>query len=59
MYEKLPEQLKKDGWFCLWKYEKRNGCMTKVPYQINGKRASSADKKTFSDFRLAVSAMDG
>ena len=25
MYEKLPEQLKKDGRFCLWRYEKRNG----------------------------------
>ena len=59
MYEKLPEQLKKDGRFCLWKYEERNGRMTKVPYQTNGKRASSADKNTFSDFRLAVSAMDG
>ena len=30
MYEKLPEQLKKDGRFCLWKYEERNGRMTKV-----------------------------
>ena len=27
MYEKLPEQLKKDGRFCLWKYEERNGRM--------------------------------
>ena len=59
MYEKLPEQLKKDGHFCLWKYEERNGRMTKVPYQTNGKRASSADKNTFSDFRLAASAMNG
>ncbi len=59
MYEKLPEQLKKDGRFCLWKYEERNGRMTKVPYQTNGRKASSADKNTFSDFRLAVSAMDG
>ena len=58
MYEKLPEELKKDGWFCLWKYEERNGCITKVPYQINGKKASSADKNTFSDFRMAVNAMD-
>ena len=31
MYEKLPEQLKKDGRFCLGKYEERNGRMTKVP----------------------------
>lgn len=50
MYEKLPEQLKKDGRFCLWKYEERNGRMTKVPYQTNGRKASSADKNTFSDF---------
>lgn len=42
MYEKLPEQLKKDGRFCLWKYEERNGRMTKVPYQTNGRKASSA-----------------
>ena len=56
MYEKLPEQLKKDGRFCLWKYEERNGRMTKVPYQTNGRKASSADKNTFSDFRLAVNA---
>ncbi len=59
MYEKLPEQLKKDGYFCLWKYEERNGRMTKVPYQTNGRKASSADKNTFSDFRLAVNAMEG
>lgn len=59
MYEKLPEQLKKDGHFCLWKYEERNGRMTKVPYQTNGRKASSADKNTFSDFRLAASAMNG
>ena len=57
MYEKLPEELKKDGRFCLWKYEERNGRITKVPYQINGKKASSADKNTFSDFRMAVNAM--
>ena len=30
MYEKLPEQLKKDGRFCLWKYEERNGRITNI-----------------------------
>ena len=59
MCEKLSDQLKKDGRFCLWKYEERNGRMTKVPYQTNGKRASSADKNTFSDFRMIIDAMDG
>lgn len=50
MYEKLPEQLKKDGRFCLWKYEERNGRMTKVTYQTNGRKASSADKIPFRIF---------
>lgn len=59
MYEKLPERLKRDGRFCLWKYEERNGRMTKVPYQVNGSRANSADPDTFSDFRMVVYALDG
>ena len=58
MYEKLPEQLKKDGRFCLWKYEERNGRMTKVPYQTNGRKASSADKNTFSDLCPVIFIMD-
>jgi len=59
MYEKLPEQLKRDGRFCLWKYEERNGRMTKVPYQINGKRASSANCNTFSDYKLVIDSLKG
>ena len=40
MYEKLPEQLKKDGRFCLWKYEERNGRMQKCRIrQMAEKRA--------------------
>ena len=30
MYEKLPHELKERGSFCLWKYEERDGRMTKV-----------------------------
>ena len=36
MYEKLPQELKERGAFCLWKYEERDGSRTKVPYQTNG-----------------------
>ena len=50
MYEKLPEELKKDGWFCLWKYEERNGRITKVPYQINGKKRAVPIKTLFQIF---------
>ena len=30
MYEKLPKELKENAMFCLWKYEERDGNMTKV-----------------------------
>ena len=59
MYEKLPQELKERGAFCLWKYEERDGRRTKVPYQINGFRANSTDKATFTDYDTAASHMDG
>lgn len=49
-YDKLPDVLKKQDCFCLWKIEHRNGKKTKVPYQINGARARPNDLKTFSSF---------
>ena len=54
MYEKLPQELKERGAFCLWKYEERDGSRTKVPYQTNGLRADSANKGTFTDYAIAV-----
>lgn len=54
MYDKLPSELKENALFCLWRYEERDGQITKVPYQINGKRANPANKHTFSDYRLVV-----
>ena len=56
MYEKLPEEVKNRGLFCLWKYEKRNGRLTKVPYQITGARASASERKTFTDFDSVLKA---
>lgn len=54
MYEKLPQELKERGAFCLWKYEERDGNRTKVPYQTNGLRADSANKATFTNYAIAV-----
>ena len=50
-YDNLPKDLKENGKYCLWKYEERNGQdkPTKVPYQINGRRAQPNNIKTFSD----------
>lgn len=55
MYEKLPHELKERGSFCLWKYEERDGCMTKVPYQTSGLRADSTNKATFTDYATTIS----
>lgn len=59
MYEKLPQELKERGAFCLWKYEERDGRRTKVPYQTNGFRANSTNKVTFTDFADAVVNING
>ena len=58
MYEKLPQELKERGSFCLWKYEERDGRMTKVPYQTSGLRADSMNKATFTDYSTAISLRD-
>lgn len=54
MYEKLPQELKERGVFCLWRYGEDKGRITKVPYQANGLHADSTNKATFTDFTTAV-----
>ena len=49
-YDNLPKDLKENGKYCLWKYEKEMVRTNyKVPYQINGRRAQPNNIKTFSD----------
>jgi hypothetical protein len=43
----------------LWKYEDRDGKPTKVPYQTNGKRASSTNKATWTTFDAVITAVTG
>lgn len=58
----IPALLKTSCRFCVWKYEKRNGQKTKMPYNpANGDRAKINDLHTFADFKttLVVYAMGG
>lgn len=55
MYEKLPNELKVNAMFCLWKYEAQG----KVPYQVNGIRAKSTDKNSFTDFKTVCNKLNG
>lgn len=50
----IPEALRKLNNWVAWKLESRNGKHTKVPYSSSGRRASSADRNTWSP--LAVIA---
>lgn len=53
----IPEELKKNASFCLWKLEKRSGRKTKVPYNPRtGEMARTNDASTFSDFPTAMKA---
>ena len=56
-YSNLPEQLKRQGKFCCWRYEQRQGKPTKIPYNPQtGGRAQSINPATFSPFSAALLA---
>lgn len=53
----IPQELKNNASFCVWKMEKRRGKATKVPYNPKtGQMARTNDASTFSDFGTAMKA---
>lgn len=53
----IPQELKNNASFCVWKLEKRRGKPTKVPYNPRtGQLAKTNDAATFSDFSTAMKA---
>ena len=51
----IPQELKVNASFCVWKMEKRQGKPTKVPYNPKtGALARTNDPSTFSDFGTAM-----
>ena len=61
-YANVPVVLKQLPNWVVWKYVTRDGKQTKVPFQPNGKPASSTDKSTWStlaDVVAAESACEG
>lgn len=58
-YDRLPQDLKDDALFCLWKYEERDGRRTKVPYDpATGERARANDPGTFTNFERAAKVLE-
>ncbi len=53
----IPQELKMNASFCVWKLEKRQGKPTKVPYNPRtGQMAKTNDADTFADFNTAMKA---
>ena len=53
----IPDALKHNASFCVWKLEKRSGRPTKVPYNPKtGAMAKANDPSTFTDFKTAMKA---
>ncbi len=48
--ENIPAVLKNYEQWVLWKLEKRDKKLTKIPYQPNGKKAKSNDRSTWNTF---------
>ena len=58
--ENLPQKLRKQGLFCLWRYEQQGERRTKMPYNPNfpQERAKSNDQTTFSPIGKATAAAE-
>ncbi|WP_394867732.1 phage/plasmid primase, P4 family [Staphylococcus haemolyticus] len=53
----IPDELKRLNNWCVWKFEKRNGKRTKIPFNAEtGEFAKSNDKNTWSSYETAVNA---
>lgn len=51
----FPKELTKLNNWCVWKYQKRNGKLTKVPFNAEtGEFAKSNDPNTWSDYETAI-----
>jgi hypothetical protein len=53
---RVPDSLTVLDQWIVWRYERRDGKPTKVPYQINGVLASSTDSKTWCSWAEALNA---
>jgi putative DNA primase/helicase len=56
MFTSVPDDLRELPQAVLWKYVTRDGTTTKVPYQANGKTASTTDPATWGAFEDVLAA---
>jgi hypothetical protein len=54
----VPDDLRERDQWVVWRYEVVDGKVTKVPYQVNGRRAKTNDPRTWATFDAAVAALE-
>lgn len=57
-YENIPDELKKEKRWCLYKITQRDGKNTKLPLMPNGKTAKSNDKTTWNSYEDCIAALN-
>jgi hypothetical protein len=57
VFDKIPSELQALRQWVLWKLEERDGRMTKVPYQPNGRHADATAPRTWDTFDVCVRAL--
>jgi putative DNA primase/helicase len=58
-WQNIPSDLQARAQWVLWKYVTRHGKTTKMPYQPDGRAASTTDPATWSTFAAVRAAVDG
>ena len=56
-YKNIPDELKREKRWCLYKIIVRDGKNTKMPIMPNGKPAKSNDKKTWNSYKDCMDAL--
>jgi hypothetical protein len=58
LFDNVPAELREHPQWLLWRLEHRDGKATKVPYSVDGQRASSTDPTTWTTFEHAAACCD-
>ena len=57
-YKNIPEDLKKEKRWCLYRIVNRNGKNTKIPIEPSGKYAKVSDKTTWNTYERCLNSLD-
>ena len=57
-YENIPDELKREKRWCLYKISQRDGKNTKLPLMPNGKTAKSNDKTTWNSYEDCIASLN-